>query len=97
MRTPTTEVDVPINVQKAIKAVLLDRLGESLVNIKFQDIVFNESGFTIVIELRLRKEGAQRGGDGAVSLFGLTNKVRNAMGSLGEEVFPVLRPVAYHP
>ena len=96
MHTTATAVDVPRDVRKAINGVLRDRLGDVLINVEFQKIEVDDSGFTVVIELRLKKDPAPHGGESTVSLFGLTSKVRNAMGSFGREVFPVLRPVAYH-
>lgn len=94
MSTVTT-ADVPRPVRSAVSKVIRERFGEQLIGIRFVDCEMDDAQCSITIEIVLKEPSQHRAENRGVSLFGLTSQVRKALG-MGEEVFPVLRPVSIH-
>lgn len=95
MTTPVNTADVPRAVRAAVNKVIRKRFQDELVCIRFVDYEVGSTQCTITIEIELKDRTEPDHQSPGTSLFGLTRQVRNALG-MGENVFPVLRPVATH-
>lgn len=86
------ETIIPHSVKSHIDEIVRAKLGDQVVSVRVGKVELSGDELSVTIEITLRK--AARESRKAPSFFGLTSKVRSAMGSLGQDVFPVLRPVA---
>lgn len=85
---------LPATIRKDVERVVRQKLGAKVLSISFKEVETTAEGWTVVIEITLPKVETTNAAVGQPSFFGLTRSVRNAMGNVGHNVFPVLRPVS---
>lgn len=82
--------------QRRIEGVIRDRFGGKVERIEIETSTSNGDAGEVLLVIRVIMSRETTAGDFSGRFFGLTNRVRSALGSDMNGVFPVIRPVEAH-
>lgn len=87
-------IDLSADIRLAVESVIRERLGDNVKEIEIE--VTNSGPDDIVLLIRVKISSKATASDFSGRFFGLTGRVRNALGDDLRGVFPVIRPVEAH-